>query len=134
MVEKRTKILAAAEWTESEKNAFKIIMAIVLFCECYLGLLPMACGACTKNQLPLSFLNCFSAGIFLSMAMIHIIPESIGIYKTYACRAWPKTESPFPLPYLLVIVGYILILIIDRWLAASFHISDSDEAPVKRGD
>lgn len=105
---------------------------VLMFAECYIGLIPKACGACLKNQYPLSFLNCFSAGIFLAMALIHVMPEAINTYEGWACSQ--KIENPFPLPYLLYLVGYVFILIIDRWLAASYHISDDgmpDEVKIR---
>jgi len=60
------------------------------------------------------------------MAMVHIVPEAKNTYEQYA-KCNNLGEKPFPLPYLLVIAGYILILIIDRWLAASFHLDGDKE-------
>jgi hypothetical protein len=60
------------------------------------------------------------------MALMHIMPEAANTYAGYAeCNDYG--ENPFPLPYVLIMAGYLLILIIDRWLAASFHLTDEDE-------
>ncbi len=39
------------------------------------GLLPVFVPACRKNERCLSFLNAFSAGIFLSVAIIHMFAD-----------------------------------------------------------
>lgn len=39
------------------------------------GLLPIFVESCRKNERILSFLNAFSAGIFLSVAMIHMLAD-----------------------------------------------------------
>jgi hypothetical protein len=63
---------------------FKIVLMIFMFLECYLGLIPKKCAWCTNSQLPLSFLNCFASGIFLGMAVVHILPEAAEIYDAWA--------------------------------------------------
>jgi len=60
------------------------------------------------------------------MALMHVMPEAADTYTMHAkCNEYG--ESPFPLPYVLIMAGYLLILIIDRWLAASFHLKSSDD-------
>jgi len=58
------------------------------------------------------------------MSLLHVMPEAAETYAGWAKCAGYEEGDAFPLPYLLYMVGYILILIIDRWLAASFHIAD----------
>lgn len=62
------------------------------------------------------------------MALMHVMPEAAGVYEGWAkCE---KIENPFPLPYLMYMVGYVFILIIDKWLAASLHLdADTDVCP-----
>ena len=55
---------------------FKIILLFAMMISIAFGLLPKVCGTCKGGDNILSFLNCFSAGIFLGMAMIHIMPEA----------------------------------------------------------
>ena len=62
----------------------KVLILFIMFAECYIGLLPRACGMCMKNQYPLSFLNCFSAGIFLAMSLLHVLPEAAETYDGWA--------------------------------------------------
>ena len=39
------------------------------------GLLPVFVESCRKNERVLSFLNAFSAGVFLSVAVIHMLAD-----------------------------------------------------------
>ena len=64
-------------------TTFKFILLIFMFLEVYLGLIPKKVDWCTKSQLPLSFLNCFASGIFLAMAVVHILPESAEIWAAW---------------------------------------------------
>ena len=68
-------------------TSFKIWMIVVFFIICLAGLAPKACDACTKSETALSFLNCFSAGIFLGMALIHMMPEGAALYASWAKQA-----------------------------------------------
>ena len=58
------------------------------------------------------------------MSIMHIMPEAVATYEGYA-KCAKLGENPFPLPYLLYLVGYVFILIIDRWLAAAYHLEDN---------
>jgi zinc transporter 1/2/3 len=96
-----------------------------MFLEVYLGLIPKKCDWCTKSKLPLSFLNCFAAGIFLAMAVVHILPEAAEIWDEYAEQE--GIENAFPLPYVGYLVGYVLILWVDKVIAGKYHIHEEDE-------
>lgn len=91
---------------------FKIGMLFAIWLCCLAGVLPKLIPCISKNPIVLSFLNCFSAGIFLGMALIHIIPEGIEIYELWAERK--GIENPFPLDYVMIFVGYMLVLAVDR--------------------
>jgi zinc transporter ZupT len=58
----------------------KIALIIILFLVCYLGLIPAYSNYCRNNKLTLSLMNCFAGGVFLSMAFVHILPESVELY------------------------------------------------------
>jgi solute carrier family 39 (zinc transporter), member 1/2/3 len=87
-------------------------MIFVMTLACSSGLLPLHVPSIAKNRAFLSYLNCLSAGIFLGMALIHMLPESVEIYGEWAEAN--EIESPFPLPYIMLFLGYMLILLIDR--------------------
>ena len=86
---------------------------------CYAGILPRAVRACRSNKRFLSLLNCFSAGIFVGMSLVHILPEADEIFTEWAEEN--GYEKPFPVPYVLVFVGYVLILIVDRVISAKYY-------------
>lgn len=99
---------------EDEFNikGFKIGMLFVIWVCCLAGVLPKVIPAINKNPIVLSFLNCFSAGIFLGMALVHIIPEGVEIYEAWAEQE--GIERPFPLAYVMIFIGYMLVLAVDR--------------------
>ena len=90
------------------------------------GVLPKVWGTCRNNDLLLSLLNCFSAGIFLAMSLIHIMPESAEIYMLWT--AAEEIEKPFPLPYVMFFIGYLLILFVDRVAAKAYGAGHSHGA------
>lgn len=120
----------------------KIALIVILFCVVYLGLIPAYSKYCRGSKVALSLMNCFAGGVFLAMAFIHILPESVETYngemkkRAEAAEAAEKLASNktvsataaveehheehaefFPLPYLLFFVGYCLVLLIDRVFA-----------------
>lgn len=104
-------------------KTFKIIMLFVMILCVALGIIPKVCGACQKSERTLSLLNCFSAGIFLSMALVHMMPEATEIYMIWAKKE--DIERPFPLPYVMFFMGYFLILSIDRVAARACGVGHS---------
>ena len=96
-------------------KGFKIGMLFAIWLCCMAGIMPKLIPAINKNGNVLSFLNCFSAGIFLGMALIHIIPESVEVWEKYAEKK--LIERPFPLPFVLIYVGYLIVLSVDRVIA-----------------
>ena len=119
----------------------KIALIVILFCIVYLGLIPAYSKVFRSSKLVLSLMNSFAGGVFLAMAFIHILPESVEQYNDAMKEEEPavatgKSASAstaaaaekdhdheehgahiFPLPYLLFFVGYMMVLLIDRVLA-----------------
>jgi zinc transporter ZupT len=58
----------------------KIALIFILFGVCYLGLIPAYSKHCRDNKLTLSLMNCFAGGVFLAMAIMHILPEAVEQY------------------------------------------------------
>jgi zinc transporter ZupT len=57
-------------------DILKIIFIIVAFFEAFLmGLLPVKCIRCRKSLAILGIANAFSAGVFVAIALLHIMPE-----------------------------------------------------------
>jgi solute carrier family 39 (zinc transporter), member 1/2/3 len=92
-------------------NAWKIIFqtiltAINVFC----WLIPLRSKRMSDSKLALSLANAFSAGVFLSLALGHLIPECVeGFHHSAAHLNLPHTT-----PYLMVLFGYLLIFFIEK--------------------
>ena len=65
-------------------DTFKIIMLLAMFFCIAAGLVPKVWSKCRDSENALSLLNCFSAGIFLGMSLIHMMPEAAERYQTWA--------------------------------------------------
>jgi len=98
-----------------EVRTFKICMLFVMAGICFMGVIPYKVACCRKNESVLSYLNCFSAGIFLAMALIGLLPESVEEYLDWAEEK--EIDEPFPLPYVCFFLGYAVVLLIDRVFA-----------------
>jgi zinc transporter ZupT len=67
--------------------------------------------------------NSFSGGIFLCVALLHLLPESAEIFENYYDNKSsnshsnviePHIEKRFPMSFLLTFIGYTLILMIEK--------------------
>ena len=85
----------------------------------YFGLIPRFVPACSKNETALSLLNCFSGGIFLAMALIHMAPEGQHLYEAWAVAE--KIDDPFPLFFVTLFFGYVLILMVDKVIGSRYR-------------
>ena len=96
---------------KEENNGIKLIL-IKIACLIFLlamaicfSFMPYFISSCRKNNKFLSLSNSFSAGIFLSMGLIHILPESAEMLKEL---------TDIPLAYILCFLSYALILFIEK--------------------
>ncbi len=101
-------------------DAFKWIMLLCMLLCVGFGIVPKIWDSCGRNEEALSYLNCFSAGLFMAMAIVHMMPESAEMYNSWAKKE--GIERPFPLPYICFFLGYFLILAIDRVAARKNHL------------
>ena len=98
------------------------MMIFAMFAVCMFGIIPRVWERCLKSENMLSMLNCFSSGLFLGMALVHMMPETVEIYNGWAEHE--EIERPFPLPYVGFFLGYVLILAVDRVIAKSYHLPE----------
>lgn len=112
-------------------DTFKIILMFSMIICVGFGIIPKLWNKCRNNENTLSMLNCFSAGIFLGMSLIHMMPESAEVYAIWAAKE--GIERPFPLPYVMFFVGYMLILSIDRVAARAYHLGHDHGKDEKAG-
>lgn len=116
----------------------KIILIFLTFAIVFVGLIPVKAKGISEKTLIMSLLNTFAAGVFLAMAFTHIMPEAVyyyneamspieedhseeheGDHDELSEDSEHKHNELFPLPYLLFLVGYLLILFVDK--IATFH-------------
>ena len=98
--------------TSDQISTFKTVFIIVYLGITYIGLLPTVVGSCKNNETTLSFMNCFAAGVFLSIALIHLLPEGGEQYDSWASEQ--GYAEPFPLPYTVIFLGYLIAVMVDR--------------------
>ena len=94
---------------DSDVIWFKITFIFLIFVEAILaGFFPTYSRSCRESPLLLAISNCFAAGVFLAIALVHILPEEAQLWG----ELYP--DADFPLPYFLVVCGFVLILTIDK--------------------
>ena len=128
--------------------AVKIIFIFVIFFMSLIaGIIPNKSNACRNSATLLGVANAFTGGIFLAIALLHIMPEAS---ETYSDLMAPEDEHEhdhdeeqmvqhgggdedkvFPLPFLLVFLGYALILTIDKVVFDAAGLLGSSEDPVE---
>ena len=94
--------------------------------------MPIWSKTCRTSPKILGIANSFAAGVFLAIALVHVLPEEIEGWAD-----WCGTEEVFPLPEVLCFVGYTLILVLDKVAFDSHayfdaHGTDPAEAKLER--
>lgn len=91
-------------------ETLKILFVIVSFLEAvFMGSIPIISTKFKESPTILGIANAFSGGVFVAIALIHILPEQSESYAE-------QDKGDFPMPFFLVLCGYTLILIIDKVL------------------
>ncbi|CDW89019.1 zip zinc transporter family protein [Stylonychia lemnae] len=115
----------SAEEDPSEKDKqtlliIKIVFIFVVFTiDVVFGIIPAKVKRCKESPKFLGVANAFSGGLFLAIALIHILPEAVRDYNDYWGDDHKDSEGkpedpPVPLPFILVFCGYTLILLFDK--------------------
>ena len=115
-----------------ENDWVKLGFTILVFLEAtIMGLLPVLSKTFTENPIIIGAANAFSGGVFLAIALLHIMPE-----QTESWAGMIKSDdnpdgydTTLPLPFGLLVSGYTLILLIDRVL---FDVHDKDRESLDR--
>ena len=90
----------------------KVIFIVVCFAEGMIcGLIPTWWEGCRTNPKMVGIANAFAAGVFMGIALMHVLPEEIEAWNVYA-----GPGDVFPLPEVLAFAGYTVILIFDKVL------------------
>lgn len=146
------RILHSAGGDESNENKFKlgnvlakvIGLIIILGLALLFGFLPYFCKICRKSTRIIGLANAFSGGIFLGIALFHLLPESAELMKAYfnpeedhdheheeaKLRKLEEHEESIweklPLPYMIAFLSYSLILFIEKVAFNSHALIDHD--------
>jgi zinc transporter 1/2/3 len=84
-----------------------------------MGILPVKSKTFKESPKILGIANAFSGGVFLAIGLTHIMPEEV--------NAWNELhegEKTFPWPYLILVLGYTLMLTIDKVVFDAHEILD----------
>ena len=61
---------------EFSASGIKIIFIIIALLECFImGMIPIKCKAFSESPKILNIANSFSGGVFMTIAIVHIMPE-----------------------------------------------------------
>ena len=115
MFEEETVPLELNSDKDEDKAIFwtQLVFIFVSFFEAFIaGLVPTWSSSCRENPKVLGIANSFAAGVFLAIAFCHIIPEVVGDWDEHQAGK----AKIFPLPEVLVFLGYTIILIVDKVL------------------
>lgn len=100
---------------------YKLAIIIFLFVISFtFGYLPIKVSYFTTNYKLLGISNAFSGGIFLCVAMLHLLPESTEIFDNMLTKEDHDEEeghhhsNRFPISFLIAVLGYSLILFIEK--------------------
>lgn len=106
----------------------KIAFILIVFFQALLsGYFPTWSRSCRESPKILGIANSFASGVFIAIAIVHILPEEAANWALLN----PNIEDPFPLPYFLTFCGYCLILIIDKVIFDTHALFDhEDDDPI----
>ena len=60
-----------------------VFMAVVFLLAAIAGALPVKVACCKNSQVFLGLANSFSGGLFLAIALLHILPDVSAQYQAY---------------------------------------------------
>jgi len=110
-----------SEVDQTSNNVTKGCFIAIAFLEALImGLIPVKSKRFRESPAILGIANAFSGGVFLAIALMHIMPEQVEAYEEVG-------EVDFPMPFLILVIGYTLILIIDKVLFDTHDIFETHE-------
>lgn len=92
-----------------------IIFAITITC----GMLPLCFKVITRQKMIIALANSFSAGLFISIALFHILPEAEMDFSNG--MKWKKLNQDFPYCQLIMVIVYLFILYLEKIRFAHTH-------------
>ncbi|EAS06217.1 metal cation transporter, ZIP family protein (macronuclear) [Tetrahymena thermophila SB210] len=78
--------------------------------------MPLRVKSFRENQKVLSIASAFSGGLFLSVGLIHILPEAAENFDNYL-----NQTQHFPFQMLITVASFSFLLLLDRVIGGQFH-------------
>jgi zinc transporter 1/2/3 len=92
----------------------KLIFIFLAFFEAFLmGIIPVKSKTFKDSPKILGIANAFAGGVFISIALLHILPEQS---EAELDDEFKTKHGDYPLAFLFTVVGYTIILILDKIL------------------
>ena len=101
------------------------LLAGIFFLALVGGLAPMGIKNFVQVDGVLALVNCFSGGVFMCAGLTHILPHVVEY------GAGVSGYGEYPLPYVLVMLGYMLVFLVERVV---FHIHKHAEEEEDHGN
>jgi len=103
-------------------SIFALIIVVLLF-----ALIPFRIKRRDGTQpVIFSYLNAFSGGVFLGFAFLHVLPDSVtDYYQNYPSG----TMADLPLPFLMCMLGFLAVLLVEKVLYVTLIQRKSENEP-----
>lgn len=96
----------------------KICAMIVMFLVVVIvGLLPIRLDAFKSNKVLLAFGSAFSGGLFLSVGLLHLMPESLEFFE----EGMEGGAETFPFAFLTATCSFAFVLLIEKVAVGHKH-------------
>ena len=127
---------------ETDPNSALILwskIGFIIFCFCqafFAGIIPTVVTSCRESPKVLGFAQAFASGIFLSICLVHILPEQSNIWTRRQQEKNGLDAKIFPLAELVTWFGYIIILVLDKVLFDTHALFDrhADQTQMTKAD
>ncbi|CAD8074773.1 unnamed protein product [Paramecium primaurelia] len=100
------------------KSASMLMLFLIIL---FTGNLPYKSKTFRENKPLLSISQAFSGGLFLSVALLHLLPESQEKYEQSLNFDQNSEKEIFPFPFLITILSFALILFIEKIVTNHKH-------------
>jgi hypothetical protein len=92
-------------------------------------------GKATKSTKLLGFANAFSGGLFMGIALFHLMPESAESFEEFYNQTDPNSKwKRLPYTFFIAFGAYSLILLIEKVAFDSHSLTDHDHGGHEHGD
>ncbi|CAD8098010.1 unnamed protein product [Paramecium sonneborni] len=107
----------------------KVLSMIVMFLMIIImGNIPLRSTAFKGNQLLLELTGAFSGGLFLSVGIIHLLPESMKQFHLFYKSQELESFEEFPYACLITVLSFALILYIEKIAFIHDHTIDENHS------